>query len=267
MTVRDTADIEVLSWIPIDAWTILDVGCGEGDLGAEYKRRNPRAKIYGIETSEAAAQRARYRLDRVYTSDININPLPFANDVAAGTFDCLIYNGVLNKLLNPWTVLQRHVEFLAADGTVLVCGKNFEHWSIAERLLKGNLCYEREGSLESGRLRWFTAEGVKQLLHDCGLMSVECEPQTSDHQEAASFAELVGSWLERTRHRPCGLPSPRRTHTPCVASSASTQSHSKVDHSLDNAEPSRWSERRARRRANASTQSGPWFGDQHHNQH
>ena len=195
MTVRDTADIEVLSWIPIDAWTILDVGCGEGDLGAEYKRRNPRAKIYGIETSEAAAQRARYRLDRVYTSDININPLPFANDVAAGTFDCLIYNGVLNKLLNPWTVLQRHVEFLAADGTVLVCGKNFEHWSIAERLLKGNLCYEREGSLESGRLRWFTAEGVKQLLHDCGLMSVECEPQTSDHQEAASFADLLAPGL------------------------------------------------------------------------
>ena len=45
MPYPDVANPDLLERMPLDARVVLDVGCATGALGAEYKRRNPRARM------------------------------------------------------------------------------------------------------------------------------------------------------------------------------------------------------------------------------
>ena len=63
---------------------------------------------------------------------------------------------MLEHLRDPWRVLRRQAAALALAASVLLCMPNIEHWSFAERLLRGNWDYEEQGLLDRGHLRWFS---------------------------------------------------------------------------------------------------------------
>ena len=63
MTYPDTFNPDLLSRIPSDARRVLDVRCGTGALGAEFKRINPTTQVLGIESDADAVAIARRRLD------------------------------------------------------------------------------------------------------------------------------------------------------------------------------------------------------------
>ena len=54
-------------------------------------------------------------------------------------------NEVLAQLRDPWALLRRHAAALAEEGVVLLCMPNAEHWSLAERLLRGSWDYPPPG--------------------------------------------------------------------------------------------------------------------------
>jgi tRNA G46 methylase TrmB len=59
---------DLLPRIPLSARTILDIGCGTGELTAAYRPLNPNARLLGIEPDEAAAVIAGRHLDQVVSS-------------------------------------------------------------------------------------------------------------------------------------------------------------------------------------------------------
>lgn len=67
---------DLVDKIPLTARRVIILGCGDGTLGAEYRRRNPAAEIFGIERDPAMAERACAVLDRVYCLDLATSPLP-----------------------------------------------------------------------------------------------------------------------------------------------------------------------------------------------
>ena len=48
----DFANPELLEKLPLTAKTVLDVGCAQGALGANYLRRNPNCRYLGIDVDE-----------------------------------------------------------------------------------------------------------------------------------------------------------------------------------------------------------------------
>ena len=111
----DVSNPDILDRIPLDARAVLDVGCGSGALGRDYKRRNPAAKVYGIEQDEAAARIAAERLDEVVLCNLDDNILPFGDT----RFDCIVYGDILEHLQDPWSVLSRQAARLNDSGTVV----------------------------------------------------------------------------------------------------------------------------------------------------
>jgi SAM-dependent methyltransferase len=188
----DHPNIDLLERIPLSAAIVLDVGCGAGSLGAAYRRFNPRARLLGIENDPAAATLAAQRLDEVAEVDVEENPLPFELD---RPIDCIIYGDVLEHLRDPWPVLRRHIAALSEDGTILICVPNVEHWSFADRLLRGTWDYEPSGLLDDTHLRWFSLETMRKGLLALGLTLCDVHARIFDAADAEAFTARIAPAL------------------------------------------------------------------------
>jgi SAM-dependent methyltransferase len=190
-SVPEQLNSDILERIPLDARVVLDVGCGTGALAAAYRPLNPRVRLLGIDTDAEAAAIAAQRLDEVAVVDVEQNPLPFPDR----PIDCVIYSDVLEHLRDPWAVMRRHVEALSADGMLLICVPNVEHWSFAERLLRGNWDYEPSGLLDATHLRWFSLESMRKGLTEFGLYPCDVHPRVFDVAAAETFVAAMAPAL------------------------------------------------------------------------
>jgi len=190
----DHPNNDLLERIPLSASVVLDVGCNTGALGAAYRRLNPRARLLGIEQDPEAAELARQRLDQVAVVDVEQDPMPFTLD---RPIDCIVYGDILEHLRDPWSVLRRHAEALSDDGTMVICVPNMQHWSFADRLLRGTWKYEPRGLLDETHLRWFSLETMREGLEKAGLVPHDVSPRVSKAAKAQEFANLIAPALTR----------------------------------------------------------------------
>lgn len=189
----DYANPELLDKIPLNAKTVLDVGCAQGALGAAYLRRNPNCRVLGIDVDDEAVEQARHRLTEVVCGDVEATPMPF--EVPEG-IDCIIYGDVLEHLADPWALLAEHAKYLAPHGTVLVCMPNIEHWSFAARLLAGTFEYEEQGLFDKTHLRWFTPRTMGAALTAAGLDLADLAPRPVSTERAEQFTQAMAPGLK-----------------------------------------------------------------------
>jgi 2-polyprenyl-3-methyl-5-hydroxy-6-metoxy-1,4-benzoquinol methylase len=184
---------ELRDKIPLTARTVLDVGCGAGGLGLAYLRRNPKARMLGIDIDPAAAAIAATRLSEIACADVEAAPMPFA---LPDGLDCIIYGDVLQMLRDPWALLKRHAAVLNPGGTVLACVPNVEHWSFALRLLNGGFGYDESGLLDRNHLRWFTLPMMAAALQEAGLEVADVTPRPFNPELGQKFTTAIAPGLQ-----------------------------------------------------------------------
>lgn len=172
--------------------TVLDVGCGQGELGAAFKRFSPGARVMGIEQDPELAAIAATQLDDVAVADPEAGDPPF--DVPEG-YDCIVYSAALAHMRDPFAVLRRHADLLHPDGVMLMCVPNVEHWSFVDRLLRGTFDYEPAGLFDRGHLRWFSLESMRKGLLDAGLFLCDASPRIFDAEAARKFVTALAPGL------------------------------------------------------------------------
>ncbi len=100
----DNINLDLLNGIPLTSQRVLEIGCGAGRLGMEFKKRNPGSSYFGVEIEAPAAAIAASRLDMVLCGSVETIDLGFLN----GSLDCIVYGDVLEHLGDPWAVLKSH---------------------------------------------------------------------------------------------------------------------------------------------------------------
>jgi glycosyltransferase involved in cell wall biosynthesis len=105
--------------IPLAAKVVVEFGCGRGEVGTEFLRRQPAARYYGVTLRHADAVAAAHVLTGALcgtpeTADLGLLGL---TDV-----DCIAFSPEAAELVSA-ECLRRHAEVLAADGQMVFARK------------------------------------------------------------------------------------------------------------------------------------------------
>ncbi len=92
--------------------TVLDLGCGRGDLGR--LKPDPAIEVYGVD-SDPGVVSAASRFERVQTLDLEQKKLPFDD----GFFDAVFAKDILEHLPKPWLLLEEARRVLKPGGRLL----------------------------------------------------------------------------------------------------------------------------------------------------
>jgi trans-aconitate 2-methyltransferase len=100
---------------PIDAHTVIDIGCGPGNSTEVLAERYPQSRISGTDSSADMIAAARRRLPRI---QFEVQDLQDWHD--AGPFDVILANAVLQWVPNHQILLPTLIEKLAPGGALAV---------------------------------------------------------------------------------------------------------------------------------------------------
>jgi SAM-dependent methyltransferase len=177
-------------WVPVDAEAendvhahalalvgrgkrVLELGCAAGHVTRALVDR--RCEVVGIEADAEAASNlddlADHEVD-VFVGDLT-DPTIVQKAAEGRTFDVVLAGDVLEHLPDPVSTLLACRDVLRPDGYLVVSLPNIAHADVALRLLDGQFGYRDTGLLDRTHLRFFTLEGVHQLLEDAGFVGIE----------------------------------------------------------------------------------------------
>ncbi len=165
---------EILELIPSTSKSILDLGCGAGNLGKALKKRQ-HCIVHGIELSSEAAEIAGKNLDHIWCDNLNRFDPKFIKQ----KYDTLIFADILEHLVSPWRTLKKFTSLLTENGTIIASIPNIAHPWILSNLKQGVFRYEPAGILDITHLRFFTKTSLCQLFCGAGLKIVNIRPYPS----------------------------------------------------------------------------------------
>lgn len=154
---------ELLSLVPQGIKKVLDVGCGNGSLGAKLKERQ--IEVVGIEKDRELYASAKEKLSQVFLVDVENFELPYPR----GYFDCIMYADIIEHLIDPLSTLKNHSKYLRDNGYVITSIPNIRYYKVIIRLLLGGSWdYVDAGILDRTHLRFFTLINIEELFIKAG---------------------------------------------------------------------------------------------------
>jgi SAM-dependent methyltransferase len=151
---------EMLRFLPPGLRSLLDVGCASGRFIGAVKERFPAADLWGIDPVAYDDGGGEFR--RVVGR--------YPDDLPSGRqFDCIVFNDVLEHLVDPWEALRSTLPLLGPGGTVVASIPNIRNVDILRALvLHGRWEYVEKGILDRTHLRFFTRSGIVDLFERSG---------------------------------------------------------------------------------------------------
>ncbi|WP_037051812.1 class I SAM-dependent methyltransferase [Psychroserpens burtonensis] len=162
---------EMLDYLPKEAQTVLEVGCGQGAFAAQIKDYND-AEVWGIEYMKEEGNLAKNILDKVFIGGVE----DFIKDLPDNYFDAIYFNDVLEHLAYPDAVLRDLKSKLKANGLVISSIPNLRHFRVLKMLvIDGNWDYAEHGVMDKTHLRWFTKKSIRKMYESLGYEIVSHE--------------------------------------------------------------------------------------------
>ena len=125
----------------------------------------------------------------------------FPDDMPAdATFDCIVFNDVIEHVVDPWTMLRKAERHLAPDGLIVASIPNIRYYIVVrDLLLRGRWEYADWGVLDRTHLRFFTRESISRLFPDCGYTIEQLTPINPIKLRRAAL--LTTRWFRDLRYQ------------------------------------------------------------------
>jgi 2-polyprenyl-3-methyl-5-hydroxy-6-metoxy-1,4-benzoquinol methylase len=150
---------EMLPFIPVNCRRLLDVGCAEGTFGDSLKKTRE-IEVWGVEPTGSAAASARAKLDCVIEGLFGPG-----TELPAGSFDCILFNDVLEHMVAPDLALRYARGLLAPGGVIVASIPNIRSFPTFWRLMYHcNWEYQDAGVLDRTHLRFFTKSSIVRMF-------------------------------------------------------------------------------------------------------
>jgi 2-polyprenyl-3-methyl-5-hydroxy-6-metoxy-1,4-benzoquinol methylase len=155
---------EMINYLSPQMRVVLDVGCAKGYFGRLAKTQLG-VSVWGIEINPDAANIASKYLDKVICKNI----CDAINDLPLSYFDCIVFNDVLEHIIDPYGLLGFIKRLLTPDGVIVASIPNIRHAPVLyELVVRGNWDYRDLGVLDKTHLRFFTKKSIKKMFEDQG---------------------------------------------------------------------------------------------------
>ena len=169
------ADAALCSRIPAGLGLVVEIGCGEGALGAWLARRDPNSRRIATEADPIAADRA-----RPHYAELHLQPPDAPAPVGAGSADLVVLRAIPDDVS---AAVASAAKLLAPDGMLLVDLPNAEHWRIVEGLLGGTAAVPRPA---------ITREALLAAVRQAGLVPLDVPILPAEAVAAAkAFGERI----------------------------------------------------------------------------
>jgi SAM-dependent methyltransferase len=154
---------EMLGYVPSLCRSVLDVGCGTGSFGASIRKRTG-CEVWGVESNAGSIQKAEQNIDKVFHGYFGPElHLPL------GYFDCIVFNDVLEHMLDPASALVVARALLSSGGCIVASIPNIGHFPTVWKLvIRGEWEYKEFGILDKTHLRFFTRLSILRLFQGTG---------------------------------------------------------------------------------------------------
>ena len=150
--------------------TVLECGCASGYM-TRYMTEMLGAKVSIVELNPSDYDKAReYAADGICT---DLESREWWDYYQGRKFDYILFADVLEHLLNPERVLNRAVDLLKEDGTIIASIPNVAHADILVNLLNGRWNYTPLGLLDNTHIHFWAEKNLDGLFRQAGLTVVE----------------------------------------------------------------------------------------------
>jgi 2-polyprenyl-3-methyl-5-hydroxy-6-metoxy-1,4-benzoquinol methylase len=122
--------------------------------------------VWGVESNAGSIQKAEQNIDKVFHGYFGSEL-----DLPSGYFDCIVFNDVLEHMLDPASALALARALLSSAGCVVASIPNIRHFPTVWRLvICGEWEYKEFGILDTTHLRFFTRRSIVRLFQGAGLV-------------------------------------------------------------------------------------------------
>jgi O-antigen biosynthesis protein len=188
-----SAKYDLLAQLASPAQTLLDVGCGGGELTLPLADGGQVIDGVDISLARLGDRRASYR--NLWEMDVE-NP---AASIPYGDYSALIFADVLEHLQRPSELLQRVGSLMQDEAALIVSLPNVAFWTNRLGLLCGQWEYQDEGILDRTHLHFYTLQTARDLIQSAGFViatEVAEAPILSRPIKQKIFSQATALWPE-----------------------------------------------------------------------
>lgn len=163
---------EMVERVPESAKKVLDIGCSTGAFGRLLKEKRPDVTVWGVEMHKPTAKEAAKHLDKVFSKSIEET----VKELPKGEFDVIVFNDVLEHLIDPVSVLEMIKPLLAQEGVVISSIPNVRYYyNLTHMIFEKDFRYEDDGIRDHTHVRFFTDKSIRRMYEETGYQVISHE--------------------------------------------------------------------------------------------
>ena len=150
---------------------VLDIGCGDGELGMLIKEKT-KGIVHGVEVSPASVKEAQSKIDTVFCFDIE-KADAWPSELFSENYNYIVISEVLEHLFDQEAVLGMVKKLVRPETEIIITVPNLLFWKNRLQILLGNFEYTTSGLMDRGHIHIFSWKSFAHMLQSCGFEIVE----------------------------------------------------------------------------------------------